>query len=65
MDRSERLARQHPSRRSDSYVSYTYLDDTQRVELTMPDQPGNYELRYVFRDREVIATRPIRVVAKP
>ena len=33
--------------------------------LTMPDQPGNYELRYVFRDRETIATRPIRVVGKP
>ena len=50
---------------SDSYVSYTYLGDTRKVELTMPEQPGNYELRYVFRDREVIARRPIRVVAKP
>ncbi|GHB95489.1 vWA domain-containing protein [Thermomonas carbonis] len=50
---------------SDSYISYTYLNDTKQVELTMPDQPGNYELRYVFRDRETIATRPIRVVAKP
>jgi hypothetical protein len=50
---------------SDSYVSYTYLNDTRQVELTMPDEPGNYELRYKFRDREVIATRPIRVVAKP
>ena len=50
---------------SDSYISYTYLGDTRRVELTMPEQPGNYELRYVFRDREVIARRPIRVVAKP
>ena len=50
---------------SDSYISYTYLNDTRQVELTMPDEPGNYELRYKFRDREVIATRPIRVVAKP
>lgn len=50
---------------SDSYISYTYLNDTKQVELTMPDEPGNYELRYKFRDREVIATRPIRVVAKP
>ena len=48
---------------SDTYVSYTYLNDTGEVELTMPDQPGDYELRYKFRDREVIATRPIRVVA--
>lgn len=51
---------------SDSYISYTYLgSDSKQVELTMPDEPGNYELRYKFRDREVIATRPIRVVAKP
>ena len=50
---------------SDSYVSYTYLGATQQVELTMPEEPGNYELRYSFRDREVIAQRPIRVVAKP
>ncbi len=53
---------------SRSYKSYTYLNDTQQVKLTMPDVPGNYELRYMFRDREVLATRPIRVVggkAKP
>ena len=51
---------------SDSYITYTYLgSDSRQVELTMPDQPGNYELRYVFRDRETIATRPIRVVGKP
>lgn len=50
---------------SDSYVSYTYLGATQQVELTMPEEPGNYELRYSFRDREAIAQRPIRVVAKP
>ena len=51
---------------SDSYITYTYLgSDSRQVELTMPEQPGNYELRYVFRDRETIATRPIRVVGKP
>lgn len=53
---------------SRSYKSYTYLNNTEQVELTMPDAPGNYELRYMFRDREVLATRPIRVVggkAKP
>ena len=48
---------------SDTYISYTYLGDTNQVELTLPDAPGNYELRYQFRDRETIATRPIRVVA--
>lgn len=48
---------------SDTYISYTYLGDTNQVELTLPDAPGNYELRYQFRDRETIATRPLRVVA--
>ncbi|MBW8367768.1 MAG: hypothetical protein K0M70_07920, partial [Arenimonas sp.] len=48
---------------SSSYESYTYLNDTPQVKLTMPEQPGDYELRYVFRDSETIATRPIRVVA--
>ena len=48
---------------SDSYVSYTYLGDTAQVVLTMPDVPGAYELRYKFRDREVISTRAITVTA--
>ncbi len=45
------------------YLTYTYLGDTQEVQLSMPDTPGTYELRYKFRDQEVIATRPITVVA--
>lgn len=48
---------------SNSYLTYVYLGSTPQVELTMPDEPGEYELRYKFRDSKVIATRPIRVVA--
>jgi hypothetical protein len=48
---------------SNSYLSYTYLGDTSEVQLSMPETPGSYELRYKFRDREVIATRPITVIA--
>lgn len=46
---------------SKSYISYTYLGDDDQVELMMPNTPGRYELRYKFRDREIIATRPIEV----
>ena len=48
---------------SDSYITYTYLDETNAVELTLPDTPGAYEFRYKFRDREVIGTRAITVTA--
>jgi Ca-activated chloride channel family protein len=48
---------------SASYLTYTYLGDGNEVRLTMPEAPGSYELRYVFRDSEVIATRPITVIA--
>ena len=33
------------------------------VRLQMPAQPGDYELRYSFRDREILLTRPIRITA--
>ena len=42
---------------------YGYVKDGNPIPLTMPGEPGNYELRYQFRDRETIATRPLRVVA--
>src|SRR5690606_5262287 len=43
------------------YLHYTYVDDDNPLRLRMPDEPGAYELRYSFRDREVIFTRPITV----
>ena len=33
------------------------------VRLQMPAQPGNYELRYSFRDKEILLTRPITITA--
>ncbi len=43
------------------YLFYTYVDKGNPVKLQMPAQPGTYELRYSFRDREVIHTQPIEV----
>jgi Ca-activated chloride channel family protein len=45
-----------------SYITYAYTERGNPVELEMPAEPGVYELRYSFRDREVIATRPIEVL---
>lgn len=42
-------------------LTYDYLGDTNGMVFTMPDEPGIYEFRYVFRDSEVIFTRPITV----
>ena len=44
-----------------SYINYAYLRDGNPVKLQMPPTPGNYELRYVFQDRETIYTQPISV----
>src|SRR5690606_40110282 len=46
-----------------AYINYAYTRDGNPVTLRMPAEPGTYELRYSFRDREVIATRPIEVTA--
>ncbi len=43
------------------YFDYTYTRDGNPVPIILPVQPGTYELRYVFKDRETIATRPITV----
>ena len=43
------------------YLDYAYTRDDNPLRLRMPDEPGAYELRYSFRDREVIFTRPITV----
>lgn len=44
------------------YVSYDYVSAGNPLNLTAPDTAGDYELRYKFRDSEVIFTRPLRVV---
>ena len=43
------------------YSTYSYTDRGNPVTLTAPNEPGTYEVRYKFRDREVIATREITV----
>lgn len=43
------------------YSAYAYVRNTNPVSLVMPATPGEYELRYVFRDSETIFTRPITI----
>ena len=47
---------------SDSYVTYAYVRDNNPLRLTLPEVPGQYELRYKLADTEVIATRPLTVL---
>ena len=50
----------HPG---ESYTNYAYVTDGNPLILQLPSDPGSYELRYNFRDREVIATKPIELTA--
>ena len=44
------------------YVNYTYTREGTPLNLQMPPEPGDYELRYILsQDRTVMATRPITV----
>ncbi len=47
----------------DGYTDYGYTSEGSPLTISMPNEPGDYELRYKFRDRQVIATRPITVTA--
>lgn len=43
------------------YIHWTNTRDGNPVRLKMPDVPGDYEIRYRFRDVETVATRTITV----
>ncbi len=45
------------------YSNYSYTDRGNPVTINAPNEPGTYELRYKFRDREVIYRQPIEVTA--
>jgi Ca-activated chloride channel family protein len=48
----------------DRYENYSYTRDGSPARLTMPTEPGEYEIRYfVNQDRTVIARHPISVAA--
>ncbi|EAR52242.1 von Willebrand factor type A domain protein [Oceanicola granulosus HTCC2516] len=48
----------------DGYVNYTYTREGNPLELELPTEPGQYELRYVLgQDRVPLARRPIEVAA--
>lgn len=48
-----------------SYTDFMYTERGNPVSLTMPFNPGEYELRYHFRDQETILTRTITVTQAP
>ncbi len=48
----------------DGYINYTRIREGNPLELLMPTEPGDYEIRYVLnQDGMVVATRPITVAA--
>ena len=52
-----------PSAPGNSYENFTYTRKGSPLRLTAPDEPGDYELRYVQgQSSTVLATQPIRVL---
>ena len=48
----------------DGYDSYAYTRGGSPAQLSLPDEPGDYEIRYYMRqDRRVIARAPLTVTA--
>ncbi len=47
-----------------SYVNYAYAREGSPLDLLMPAEPGDYEIRYVVnQDKTVLARQPIKVEA--
>jgi Ca-activated chloride channel family protein len=53
------------ARPSEGFLQYTYVDRGNHLKLQMPALPGEYELRYVWKDRKTIAMVPITVTETP
>ncbi len=48
--------------RGGQYVNYTYTREGSTVEVQMPPEPGDYQIRYIRSDgREVLAAKPITI----
>jgi len=53
-----------PTMQGNSYANYTYTQRGSPLPLTGPDEPGQYEIRYIDqRSRSILARQPITVVA--
>lgn len=51
-----------PGAAEEEYGSYGNTSEaTGPIELTVPEEPGDYEIRFVIGDKKVIARRPVRV----
>lgn len=53
-----------PGAAPQAYISYKYARRGSPSELTAPDEPGAYELRYVLGGRRVIARQTVEVTAQ-
>jgi len=49
------------ARPGETFLQYTYVSSGNPIKLQMPAQPGEYELRYVWKDRKTIVSKPIVV----
>ncbi|MHA3913320.1 VWA domain-containing protein [Halovulum sp. GXIMD14793] len=55
-----------PDQNPGEYINYTYINGNDTVELALPAEPGDYELRYVMAlDQTILGTRPITVTEVP
>ncbi|MCG8506548.1 MAG: VWA domain-containing protein [Sphingomonadales bacterium] len=53
-----------PGAAANAYTNYKYARRGSPSELTAPDEPGTYELRYVLGGRRVIARQTVEVTAE-
>ncbi len=51
-----------PGASAKSYTDYQYVDKGSPVDIVMPDQPGDYEFRYVLLGQRVMSRKAIQVV---
>ncbi|WP_417809035.1 vWA domain-containing protein [Thioclava sp.] len=51
-----------PDGNGDAYINYTYTKDGNPLDLLMPSEPGEYEVRYILaQDNTIMARAPISV----
>jgi Ca-activated chloride channel family protein len=61
---SDYIAIAEPAMPAQQYEQYTYTSRGSPLQLTAPDKPGDYEIRYIdHRSRGILAQRPIAVAA--
>ena len=65
-NQSDSITVAKPATPGNSYENFTYTRKGSPLHVTAPDEPGDYELRYVQgQSRTILATQPLRVLAAP